>query len=332
MCARRGFPRLGEARGCQLAAGAPPSGPCPESSGPSFPSRSPSPAGQALGRPGGASGSGSSELGGARVPRCPRARAPSCPRPRPVVPAPLPLRATPCQNFVAAAARAASGAGRRTGGGGRAPGRAGRGRRGARERRPRPAALPCPSSAAAAAAARRRAAAASGRRGSRRRGRPRGQRAGSPSRTREARSRSRAATARRRSGTWTKSSRPWSTSRRTRAAARPGGKEAPAADPGTRPGARSPALAFCVSFAGGEAPAACPGRFPEATGPFCRRYVRVRCLRLPAPQLGASARVALGSPRPGGRAPAFRPGRPQPSWGAGVGALGFPVPTPGLLD
>ena len=181
MCARRGSPRSARRAGVSLQPGLLPPAPLPRAPvPPSFPAR-PSPAGQALGRPGGAGGGGSSELGspglraalgaGAEPPPPPSGRA-----------GPASLRATPCQNFVAAAAGAASGAGRRTGGreggAGAGPGRA-RAARGSESGGPGPR----PHHAPARRRRRRRLGRRQrrlGRRGSRRRGRPRGQRRADP--------------------------------------------------------------------------------------------------------------------------------------------------------
>lgn len=299
---------------------------------PSFPAR-PSPAGQALGRPGGASGSGSSELGspGLRAALGARAEPPPPPSGRA---GPASLRATPCQNFVAAAAGAASGAGRRTGGReGRAPGRAGRGRRGARR-----AAAPARGPTMPQLGGGGGGGSGGGSGGSGAGAAGGGDDLGANDELipfqdeggEEQEPSSDSASAQRdldevKSSLVNESENQSSSSdSEVRKPPRPT-PGTPARRPLTRP-------RLCVSFAGGEAPAARPGRFPEATGLFCRRYVRVRAV--PGSRPRSARRLGLGRarfPSPRWPCPCFSPRSASAVLGRAWGALGFPVPTPGPL-
>lgn len=97
---------------------------------------------------------------------------------------------------------------------------------------------------------------------------------------------------------------------------------------GTRvplPLTRGPRL--CVSSTGGEAPAAYPGRFPEAARLFCRRYV-------PSPAVSTLWPAAIGSTGPhdsGGRARVLLPSLQQLLWGSLEGNSGSRFP-PGVPD
>lgn len=243
------------------------------------------------------------------------ARAEPCPRP--VAPAPLPSGPRPVKALLLRPpGRRAEQASEPGGREGRAPGRAGRGRRGLGERRPRPAAPPCPSSAAAARRQLGRRQRRLGRQGSRRRTTSGANDELIPFETR---------------------ARAGAEQRQRVGAAGPGrgsqsslvnesenqsnplglGVRKPRGRPeGPRPGARSPPSPLCLlrRRRGARSP---PGTLSRSHGLFCRRYVRVRAV--PGSRPRSARRTRLGSrsvPLAPVACSCFSPGRPQPSWGA----------------
>lgn len=329
-----GLSAFREARGCQLAAGAPPSGPPAPRSGPSFLPRSPLPGGPGAGTPRRSKRQRQQRVREPRAPRCPRGPSRAAPAPvrsrRPRFPPGHALsKLCCCGRRGGERSRPANG---REGGAGAGPGRA-RAARGSESGGPGPR----PHHAPARRRRRRRLGRRQrrlGGRGSRRRGRPRGQRRADPlpgrgRRGAGAEQRQRVGAA----GPGRSQVVPGQRVGEPEQQLGLGGKEAPAADPGDPgPAPAHPPSPLCLlrRRRGARSP---PGTLSRSHGTILPK-VRAGpgCPRLPAPQRSA--------PRLGSRSVPLAPvavpllfapvGLSSP--GARVGGARIPGSHPGTPD
>lgn len=318
-----GLAGLRAARGCQLAAGLLPPAPLLSPAGPPSCPACPSPAGQALGRPGGAGGGG--ELGSPGLRAAGGARAEPPPL-GPAAPAPLPAGPRP----VKLCCCGRRGGERSSPASGREGRRAGRGRRGARSAAAPARGPTMPQLGGGGGGGGSGGSSGAGATGG-------GDDLGANDELipfqdeggEEQEPSSDSASAQRdldevKSSLVNESENQSSSSDSEVRRLRRPTPRTPARRPLTRP-------RLCVSSAGGEAPAARSGRLPEAAGLFHRRYVPARAAPVPGPR--GARRRCWGRPRfaLAWRCPCSLPVSAAAVLGRAWGALGSRGPCCGVV-